>query len=109
MSLQPLRARLKTGVPLLAPFSIIPSVEIVELLALAGFDGVILDLEHGAHGSEALGPLILAAMALLQPNCRPQINVRTGDITLGSQDAAPRPQVQDSAPLRAAPKRAPGS
>lgn len=63
MPSQPLRARLKTGAPLLAPFSIIPSIEIVELIALSGFDGVILDLEHGAQGSEALGPLILAALA----------------------------------------------
>ena len=63
MVLPPLRARLKSGAPLLAPFSIIPSVEVVELVGLAGFDGIILDLEHGAHGSGALGPLLLAAMA----------------------------------------------
>ena len=63
MPLPPLRPRLKSGAPLLAPFSTIPSVEVVELVGLAGFDGIILDLEHGAHGSEALGPLILAALA----------------------------------------------
>ena len=63
MALTALRERLRNGAPLLATFSIIPSVEMVELIALAGFEGVILDLEHGAHGSEALGPLILAARA----------------------------------------------
>ena len=62
MTLPSLRQRLKSGTPFLAPFSIIPAVEVVEAIGLAGFDGVILDLEHGAHGSEALGPLILAAM-----------------------------------------------
>lgn len=63
MSLPALRERLRSGAPLVATFSIIPSVEVVELIGLAGFDAVILDLEHGAHGSEALGPLILAARA----------------------------------------------
>ena len=63
MSLPALRERLRSGNPLVATFSIIPSVEVVELIGLAGFDAVILDLEHGAHGSEALGPLVLAARA----------------------------------------------
>ncbi|HQZ12194.1 MAG TPA: aldolase/citrate lyase family protein [Devosia sp.] len=35
----------------------------VEIVALAGFEGIILDIEHGAHQSESLGPLILAARA----------------------------------------------
>ncbi len=78
MPLQPLRARLKSGAPLLAPFSIIPSVEVVELIGLAGFDGVILDLEHGAHGSEALGPLILAALAR---GIYPLVRVRSSEPT----------------------------
>jgi 4-hydroxy-2-oxoheptanedioate aldolase len=63
MPLAPLRERLRNGQPFLAPFSIIPAVEIVELAAAAGFDGVILDTEHGAHGNESLAPLILAARA----------------------------------------------
>lgn len=63
MKLPSLRERLKSGVPLIATFSIIPTVEVLELIGLAGFDAVILDIEHGAHGSEALGALILAAMA----------------------------------------------
>jgi 4-hydroxy-2-oxoheptanedioate aldolase len=63
MALPALRERLRSGPPLLATFSIIPAIEVVELVGLAGFDAIILDLEHGAHGSEALGPLILAAKA----------------------------------------------
>ena len=58
-----LRARLRNGQPFLAPFSIIAATEIVELVALAGFDGIILDMEHGSYGTESLGPLVLAARA----------------------------------------------
>jgi len=73
-----LRERLKSGAPLLATFSIIPAVEVVELIGLAGFDAVILDLEHGAHGSEAIGPLILAAMAR---GIYPLVRVRSSEPT----------------------------
>ncbi len=46
-----------------ALFSLIPRVEIVELAALAGFDVVILDMEHGAFAIDSLSELILAAKA----------------------------------------------
>ena len=59
----PLTERLKEDRPFLTLFSIIPSVEVVEIAAHAGFDGVILDTEHGSYNSDALGPLILAARA----------------------------------------------
>lgn len=78
MALPALRERLRSGTPLLAPFSIIPSIEVVELIGLAGFDAVILDLEHGAHGSEALGPLILAARAR---GIYPLVRVRSSEPT----------------------------
>src|SRR4029079_6163320 len=39
----PLRRRLRDGAPLVATFSIVPSVEIVQLVALAGFEAVVLD------------------------------------------------------------------
>src|SRR3954454_20498041 len=58
-----LRARLRQNQKLLATFSIIPSVEIVQLIALAGFEAVILDTEHGPYGVEHLVPLIAAARA----------------------------------------------
>ncbi|MGV3491767.1 MAG: HpcH/HpaI aldolase family protein [Devosia sp.] len=78
MSLPALRERLRTGAPLIATFSIIPSVEVVELVALAGFDAVIVDLEHGSHGSEAIGPLILAARAR---GIYPLVRVRSSEPT----------------------------
>lgn len=78
MALPALRERLKSGPPLLATFSIIPAVEVVELIGLAGFDAIILDLEHGAHGSEALGPLILAARAR---GIYPLVRVRSSEPT----------------------------
>ena len=48
---------------MLATFSIIPSVEVVQLIALAGFEAVILDTEHGPYGVEHLVPLIAGAHA----------------------------------------------
>jgi 4-hydroxy-2-oxoheptanedioate aldolase len=70
-----LRRRLREQEPLLAAFSIIPSREIVELIALAGFDAVILDMEHGPYGIDSLGPLILAAQARgIYPIARVQRN-----------------------------------
>ena len=58
-----LRERLRRPEPLLVTFCVIPSVEVVELIALAEFDGVILDMEHGPYGTESLVPLIAAARA----------------------------------------------
>jgi 4-hydroxy-2-oxoheptanedioate aldolase len=78
MGLPALRERLRSGTPLIATFSIIPSIEVVELIGLAGFDAVILDLEHGAHGSEALGPMILAATAR---GIYPLVRVRSSEPT----------------------------
>src|SRR6478735_6842572 len=56
-----LRKRLRQPEPLVATFSIVPSVEIVQLVALAGFEAVVLDTEHGPYGVEQLVPLISAA------------------------------------------------
>lgn len=78
MTMISLRERLKSGTPLIATFSIIPAIEVVELVGLAGFDAIILDLEHGAHGSEALGPLILAAQA---KGIYPLVRVRSSEPT----------------------------
>lgn len=55
---QQLRGR---AAPLVATFVLIPRVEIVEGLARAGFDAVVLDLEHGPYGVGDLTPLIAAA------------------------------------------------
>jgi len=57
-----LRRRMTSGEgPIVATFVSIPRVEIVEMLADAGFDAVILDLEHGPYGIQSVSPLIAAA------------------------------------------------
>lgn len=58
-----LRDQLADGPPLLGTFLIVPRIEIIELLALAGFDVVVLDCEHGPFGIEALPSLLAAAKA----------------------------------------------
>jgi 4-hydroxy-2-oxoheptanedioate aldolase len=58
---QSLRSRLQAVEPLITTFSVIPCIEIVELVALAGFEAIILDLEHGPYGIEMLKGLVVAA------------------------------------------------
>jgi len=54
---------LKTGGTALGVFVPMPSPEVVEVLAVAGFDFVMLDAEHGRISSEDAYPMILAAEA----------------------------------------------
>lgn len=62
MTAPSLRDRLRrTEGHVLATFVTLPRVEVVELVAVAGFDAVILDLEHGPFGVGALPPLVAAA------------------------------------------------
>jgi 4-hydroxy-2-oxoheptanedioate aldolase len=49
------------GRPLLATFAIVPRLEVVEALAGAGFDAVVLDAEHGPFSVGELPPLVAAA------------------------------------------------
>lgn len=57
-----LRARLRAGgAPMLGTFVIVPRIEIVEALAGAGYDFVVLDCEHGPMSTPDLPPLIAAA------------------------------------------------
>lgn len=49
------------------------------MIGLAGFDAVILDMEHGPYGVPALGPLILAARAR---GLFPVARVRTNEPSL---------------------------
>ncbi|MBN6038814.1 HpcH/HpaI aldolase/citrate lyase family protein [Amycolatopsis sp. 195334CR] len=57
-----LRDRLAGG-GLLGTFNLLPSPEIVELIALAGFDVVIVDMEHGPHALGDVRRAVLAANA----------------------------------------------
>lgn len=56
-----LRADLVARTRMLATFLMIPRVEIVEMLARAGFDAMIVDLEHAAVDIGDLPPLAAAA------------------------------------------------
>jgi 2-keto-3-deoxy-L-rhamnonate aldolase RhmA len=56
-----LRAALRGDAPLVATFLMVPRVEMIEMLSLAGFDAVIIDLEHGPMTVEDLPSLAAAA------------------------------------------------
>jgi 2-keto-3-deoxy-L-rhamnonate aldolase RhmA len=58
-----LREALRGPDTLLFTFLMVPRVEIVEMLGLAGFDGVIVDLEHGPMTAADLPVLAAAASA----------------------------------------------
>jgi 2-keto-3-deoxy-L-rhamnonate aldolase RhmA len=58
-----LRARLRSGDPLVATFVMLPRLEIVEMAAGVGFDAVVCDLEHGPMTIEDLPVLHAAARA----------------------------------------------
>ena len=57
------KEKLRGGGVILGIFVTIPSPEIVEISALAGFDFVLLDAEHGPISPESAYPMILAAEA----------------------------------------------
>lgn len=58
-----LRARLSVGDSVVGTFSLIPSVEVIELIALAGFDFVIVDMEHGVYDLGSARAALTAASA----------------------------------------------
>jgi 4-hydroxy-2-oxoheptanedioate aldolase len=58
-----LAARLAGQERLLGTFSLISATEVVELIALAGFDLVIVDMEHGPHELGQVHHAIVAAAA----------------------------------------------
>lgn len=60
---QNLRSKWATGSPTFGPFVQLSSVGAVEILAHAGFDYVIIDLEHGAINFETAENMVRAANA----------------------------------------------
>jgi 2-keto-3-deoxy-L-rhamnonate aldolase RhmA len=58
-----LRSALAQGPPLLATFNLLPSAGMVELIAIAGFDAVIVDTEHGPHTLAEVQAAVLAGQA----------------------------------------------
>jgi 2-keto-3-deoxy-L-rhamnonate aldolase RhmA len=71
--------RLRAGPPVVSTFSMIDSPAIVELLASAGFDAVVFDMEHGPLGPESLNGLIPAARAA---GITPLVRVRANEASL---------------------------
>ena len=59
----PVKERLQAGGSVLGVFVPMPSPDAVEVLALAGFDFVMLDAEHGRISPNDAYPMILAAEA----------------------------------------------
>ena len=57
----PVKERLRGGGVAIGVFVPIPSPDVVEICALAGFDFVMLDAEHGRISPETAYPMILAA------------------------------------------------
>ena len=71
--------RLRQPSPLVATFSLIASPVVVELVALAGFDAIVLDMEHGPLGPADLNRLVPAARAA---GIAPLVRVRTNEASL---------------------------
>lgn len=59
----PVKERLQAGETVLGVFIPMPSPEVVEVCAVAGFDFVMLDAEHGRISPTTAYPMILAAEA----------------------------------------------
>jgi 4-hydroxy-2-oxoheptanedioate aldolase len=79
MTLMSFAERLRQPTPLFATFSLINSPVMVELIAHAGFDAVVLDMEHGPLGPESLNVLIPAARAA---GVAPLVRVRANEPSL---------------------------
>jgi len=47
-----MKERLRNGEALIGTFAVVPSTDSIEILALGGFDFVVLDREHGPHSVE---------------------------------------------------------
>ena len=58
-----LKAKIKTGTPLIGSYVTFPSPEVVELFARAGMDYVIIDLQHASPDWQTLAHMLRAADA----------------------------------------------
>ena len=67
-----LKLKLKNDQPVVGTWSIISSPIVVEILALSGFDFLILDMEHGVYDQTALDACIRACEAA---GCAPIVRV----------------------------------
>jgi 2-keto-3-deoxy-L-rhamnonate aldolase RhmA len=70
-----MKALLRAGKPALGCSIMIPSPQMVEMAAHAGFDWVLIDMEHGTIGIESAELMIMAAEARgITPIVRPRSN-----------------------------------
>jgi len=70
-----MKVRLQSGKPALGCSIMIPSPQMVEMAAHAGFDWVLIDMEHGTIGLETAELMIMAAEARgITPIVRPRSN-----------------------------------
>jgi 4-hydroxy-2-oxoheptanedioate aldolase len=70
-----MKRKLAAGEPALGCSIMIPSPQMVEMIAHAGFDWVLIDLEHGTIGLESAELMIMAAEASgITPIARPRTN-----------------------------------
>jgi 4-hydroxy-2-oxoheptanedioate aldolase len=70
-----LRTALKKGQRVVGPFIMIPAPELVEIAGHAGFDFVVIDMEHGPITYESAANLCRAADAVdITPVIRVQVN-----------------------------------
>ncbi len=68
-----MKARLAAGEPVFGCSIMVPSPQMVEMVAHAGFDWVLIDLEHGTIGLESAETMIMAAEASgITPIVRPR-------------------------------------
>jgi 4-hydroxy-2-oxoheptanedioate aldolase len=68
----PLKLKLKDDQPVIGMWSLISSPIVVEILALSGFDFLILDMEHGIYDQTALDACIRACETA---GCAPVVRV----------------------------------
>jgi 4-hydroxy-2-oxoheptanedioate aldolase len=77
--LRSLRSILAEGRRLLGTFCVIPSADVIEIIALSDLDFVIIDMEHGPFGLETVRTGLMAARA---HGLRAVVRVRTAEAAL---------------------------
>jgi 4-hydroxy-2-oxoheptanedioate aldolase len=86
MLVNPLKDRVRRGDPVFGTILPIPSPEVVEVAGLAGYDFLLLDMEHGPLTMECLGGLVRACRAVnvvplaRVPEGRPKTILRALDV-----------------------------
>lgn len=58
--LNPLKQKIKSGQPIFGVMATIPSIQVVQILAHAGFDYIKIDLEHGPVSIESAHSMVVA-------------------------------------------------